>query len=223
MKRDLVGDIRARLSVEEVVGSYLDLKRSGDSYKALSPFKSEKTPSLIVTPAKEIWKDFSSGKGGDLFKFVMEYEGVDFREALNILALKAGLNADEYSAQRGQAKNRNLKAVMLRVLTLSADFYVQQLKRSPAPRQYIKNRGFGSQVIADFQLGYAPGSWHALFDELQARKVPTTLANLAGLIKDRQGRWGDFFGDRLMIPLSDPQGQVIGLYWPAAGRQGWGG
>lgn len=211
MKRDLVGDIRARLSVEEVVGSYLDLKRSGDSYKALSPFKSEKTPSLIVTSSKEIWKDFSSGKGGDLFKFVMEYEGVDFREALHILALKAGLNPDEYSSQRGQAKNRNLRAVMVKVLTLAADFYARQFKKSSVARQYVKGRGFGPQVVEDFQIGYAPGSWHALHNELQARKVPTTLADLAGLIKNRQGRWGDFFGDRLMIPLSDPQGQVIGF------------
>lgn len=211
MKKDLVGDIRARLSVEEVVGSYLDLKRSGDSYKALSPFKSEKTPSLIVTPSKEIWKDFSSGKGGDLFKFVMEYEGVDFREALNILALKAGLNPDEYSSRRGQAKNRNLRAVMVKVLTIAADFYAEQFQKSPVARQYVKNRGFGSQVVKDFQIGYAPDSWHALYDKLQALKVPTTLADLAGLIKNRQGRWGDFFGGRLMIPLSDPQGQIIGF------------
>ena len=211
MKKDLVGDIRARLSVEEVVGSYLELKRTGDSYKALSPFKPEKTPSLIVTPSKEIWKDFSSGKGGDLFKFVMEHEGVDFREALNILALKAGLNPDEYGSRRGQAKNRNLRADMVKVLTIAADFYAEQFQKSAAARRYVKDRGFGAQAVEEFRIGYAPGSWHALLDELQALKVPAKLADLAGLIKNRQGRWGDFFAGRLMVPLSDPQGQIIGF------------
>ena len=96
MDRDLVSDVKARLTIEEVIGGYIPLKRTGTSYKALSPFKEEKTPSLIVTPSKELWKDFSSGKGGDLFKFVMEYEGVEFRQALEILALKAGLDLSQY-------------------------------------------------------------------------------------------------------------------------------
>lgn len=227
MKKDLVEDIKSRLSIEDVVGGYVELRRSGDSYKALSPFKAEKTPSLVVTPAKEIWKDFSSGKGGDLFNFVMEHEGVDFKEALNILAIKAGLNPDEYRAQRSasDAKRQDIKKTVLKVLKVTADFYAEQLNRSISAQRYVKERGFQAPVVKDFQIGYAPGDWQSLCKQLEAMKVPMRLAELAGLVKKRpipqwlaqkektvaSERWGDFFAGRIMIPLSDPQGQIIGF------------
>ena len=226
MKKDLVADIRARLSVEEVVGSFLSLRRSGESYKALSPFKNEKTPSLIVTPAKEIWKDFSSGKGGDIFSFVMEYEGVDFKEALNILAQKAGLDPAEYRASPAREPGQpDLRKEALAVLESAAEFYCQQLQESAVAKNYVKKRGFAARVTADFRFGYAPADWESLYKHLQDLKVPLRYAALAGLIKKRpvpawlarrqktaaKERWGDFFAGRLMIPLSDPQGRVIGF------------
>ena len=226
MKKDLVTDIRARLSVEEVVGSYLNLQRSGENYKALSPFKNEKTPSLIVTPSKEIWKDFSSGKGGDLFTFVMEHEGVDFKEALNILANKAGLNPADYRAQSPSSGPReDVRKEALAVLEQAADFYQAQFKKSVSVKQYVKNRGFSPQIAVDFRFGHAPDDWESLWRHLQDLKVPLRYAALAGLVKKRpipawlarkqktnaKERWGDFFAARLMIPLSDPQGRVIGF------------
>ena len=226
MKKDLVEDIKARLSVEEVVGSYLDLKRSGNSYKALSPFKTEKTPSLIVTPAKELWKDFSSGKGGDIFQFVMHYEGVDFKEALNILALKAGLNPDEYRNQRfASKKTQDTKKRILKVLDIATDFYEEQFKKSVRARQYVKNRRFQASVVKDFRIGYSPSDWQSLCRHFAALKIKSNYADMAGLIKKRPipqwlakkekttatERWGDFFADRLMVPLSDPQGRIIGF------------
>ena len=225
MKKDLVADIRARLSVEEVVGSYLSLRRSGESYKALSPFKNEKTPSLIVTPAKEIWKDFSSGKGGDIFSFVMEYEGVDFKEALNILAQKAGLDPAEYRRTARAPGQPDLRKEALAVLEEAAEYYQKQFKKSAAARRYAKERGFGAAVAGDFRFGYAPADWESLWKHLQEQKVPLRYAALAGLVKKRpipewlarrqktaaKERWGDFFAGRLMIPLSDPQGRVIGF------------
>ena len=226
MKKDLVADIKARLSVEEVVGGYLDLKKSGDSYKALSPFKTEKTPSLIVTPAKEIWKDFSSGKGGSLFQFVMDYEGVDFKEALDILAVKAGLNLNDYRFQKGSSKkSQDLKQAIFKVLKIAADFYAEQFKKSVPARQYVKGRGFQAPVVREFQIGYAPDDWQSLSRYLESLKIPIKLAELAGLVKkrpipqwvairektDQKERWGDFFAERIMIPLSDTQGRIIGF------------
>ena len=226
MKKDLVADIRARLSVEEVVGSYLSLRRSGESYKALSPFKNEKTPSLIVTPAKEIWKDFSSGRGGDIFSFVMEYEGVDFKEALNILAQKAGLDPAEYRARPAREPGQpDLRKEALAVLESAAEFYCQQFKKSAVAKNYVQKRGFTARVGGDFRFGYAPADWESLWKHLQDIKVPLRYAALAGLVKKRpvpdwlarrqktaaKERWGDFFAGRLMIPLSDPQGRVIGF------------
>ena len=220
-----MSDIKARLSVEDVVGSYLSLRKSGQSYKALSPFKTEKTPSLVVTPAKEMWKDFSSGKGGDMFRFVMEHEGVEFKEALRILADKAGLNPDDYRRGSSNPKVQNLRKEAYKVLNLAADFYAAQFKKSMTARQYIDTRGFRAEVVNDFKLGYAPRDWQSLFEHLKTLKVPLRQMALAGLVKKRpvpewlaqkegikeKERWGDFFGDRLMIPLSDPQGQVIGF------------
>ena len=226
MKKDLVADIRARLSVEEVVGSYLSLQGSGDNYKALSPFKNEKTPSLIVTPSKEIWKDFSSGKGGDLFSFVMAHEGVDFKEALNILAQKAGLDPAEYRTRPGRSPGQpDLRKEALAVLEQATEFYQDQFKKSAIARRYVRERGFGTGVGGEFRFGYAPPDWESLWKHLQELKVPPRYADLAGLIKKRpvpewlarrqktaaKERWGDFFAGRLMIPLSDPQGHVIGF------------
>src|SRR5690606_15001908 len=103
---DAVEDIKARLSIEDVFSEYVELKRAGRNFKALSPFTNEKTPSLMVSPEKQIWHDFSSGKGGNMFSFVMEMEGVDFKGALELLARKAGIDLSLYrsgsSAERGK-------------------------------------------------------------------------------------------------------------------------
>ena len=227
MDNDLVTAIKARLSVEEVVGNYITLKRSGNSFKALSPFKSEKTPSLIVTPDKEIWKDFSSGKGGDLFSFVMEYEGVDFKEALKILAAQAGLNIAEYqSASNPHAKRQaDLRQKAFEVLEITTKFYQKCLKTSTKAKSYLQKRGITASVVREFRMGYAPGGWEMLLQHLQRLKISTQRAALVGVIKKRPlpawlatkrqtqpaERWGDFFVDRLMIPLSDTSGRIIGF------------
>src|SRR5579884_1215347 len=93
---DAVDEVKSRLSIEDVVSEYVELKRAGRNYKGLSPFTNEKTPSFIVSPEKQIWKDFSSGKGGSMFDFVMEVEGVDFKGALEILARKAGVDLEQF-------------------------------------------------------------------------------------------------------------------------------
>src|ERR1700735_3698136 len=93
---DARDEVKSRLSIEDVIGRYIDLKKSGRNFKGLSPFSKEKTPSFIVSPEKQIWHDFSSGKGGDVFSFVMEVEGLDFREALELLARRAGVDLEQY-------------------------------------------------------------------------------------------------------------------------------
>ena len=218
MAKDLVEDIRARLSVEAVVGSYVDLKKAGASYKALSPFKTEKTPSLIVTPARQIWKDFSSGKGGDIFSFVQEIEGVDFRQALEILAPRAGLNIDDYRFQSETAKKLRLQQDQLRGLyQLVADFYQQQLfkqicRKDASPvASYYRQRGFNKKICQDFLIGYAPAGWSVLVDYLKSQSVNLDLAQTAGLVKTRSGRLSDQFVDRLVVPLSDSQGRPVGF------------
>src|SRR5579862_2646373 len=114
---DAVSEVKGRLNIEDVLSEYVQLKRAGRNFKGLSPFTSEKTPSFIVSPEKQIWHDFSSGKGGDIFSFVMEVEGLDFKGALELLARKAGVELDQFqragASTSGKLKNRALEALDL--------------------------------------------------------------------------------------------------------------
>ena len=212
MKNDLVEDIRERLTIEEVVSDYLDLKRSGRNLKALSPFSHEKTPSFIVSPEKQIWHDFSSGKGGTLFGFIMEMEGVDFKEALSILAQKAGLDISLYRYSSSRV-DTNHKQAVLKALTMAAKFYQVQLLNNKSAISYVtKRRGFNKESVKDFCIGYAPNNWSAVSGYLQSKGVSPAVIQAAGLAgKTRQGRLYDNFRGRIMLPLLDPQGQVIGM------------
>src|SRR5262245_64740860 len=124
---DAVEDIKQRLAIEDVIGEYVQLKRAGRNFKGLSPFTSEKTPSFMVSPEKQIWHDFSSGKGGDMFGFVMEMEGVDFKGALEILARKAGIDLDQYRSRQGSG-NRP-KERLFELLELATKFYQVQFSK----------------------------------------------------------------------------------------------
>ena len=216
MATNLVDDIKSRLTVEDVVGGYVNLKRSGSYFKALSPFQAEKTPSLIVTPGKQIWKDFSSGRGGDIFSFVQAVEGVEFVEALEILATKAGLDPADYRRQPADPAAAAKRRVLRRALELAADFYQQNLLKAviagdPAA-QYYKRRGLNRETCDNFRVGYALPTWQSLVNHLKKYKVPEETLLEAGLAKKTpSGNWRDQFVDRLIVPLLDNQGKVIGF------------
>lgn len=208
---DAVEDIKSRLSIEDVIGRYVELKRSGRNFKGLSPFGNEKTPSFMVSPEKQIWHDFSSGKGGNMFSFVMEMEGVDFRGALEILARQAGVDLSQYrgsyNAERGKQKERAHEA-----LDLAAKFYQLHLKKKHEALEYIlKKRGFNKQTVLDFQIGYAPEGDSALSTFLIKKGFTEQQLRDAGLITRGYRGLRDMFRGRIMIPLADPQGRVIGF------------
>ncbi|MEX1059195.1 MAG: DNA primase [Candidatus Saccharimonadales bacterium] len=207
---DAVAEVKSRLNVEDVVAEYIQLKRSGRNFKGLSPWTNEKTPSFMVSPEKQIWHDFSSGKGGDIFTLVMEMEGLDFRGALEHLARKAGVELEDYqtsSSHRKQFKNRALEA-----LALATKFYQKQLTVNKSALKYlIKDRGFKKQTLLDWQLGYAPRTGSALTDFLTKHGFDTDEMRRAGLIFMRAAGPSDMFRGRIMIPLCDAQGTVIGF------------
>ena len=217
MATNLVDDIKNRLTVEDVVGSYVNLRKSGSYFKALSPFQVEKTPSLIVTPAKQIWKDFSSGRGGDIFSFVQAVEGVDFPEALELLAAKAGLDPADYHRRSADPALAAKRRALYQVLDLAVDFYQQNLLKAilddgPAAKYYKARRGLNRETCINFRIGYALPTWQSLVDHLKRHRVDETVAVEAGLIKQTaSGRWRDQFVDRLIVPLLDTQGRVIGF------------
>ncbi len=207
---DAVEEIKSRLSIEDVIGEYVELKRDGRGFKALSPFSSEKTPSFKVSPEKQIWHDFSSEKGGNMFSFVMEMEGLDFKGALELLARKAGVDLTQY--QSGDSTRGKQKERLYEVLDLAAKFYQVHLSKSRQTLEYVlKKRKFNKETALAFRLGYSPATDTALTTFLLNKKFTAAEVKQAGLATQRYGNLNDMFRGRLMIPLMDPFGRVIGF------------
>lgn len=206
--QDAKEEVRARLNIEDIVGEYVQLKRAGRNFKGLSPFSGEKTPSFFVSPDKHIWHDFSSNKGGDIFSFVMEVEGLDFRGALEHLARKAGVDLTIYESKGSQDLARRKKR-LLEALTLAANYYQHSLLKNPHALEYVfKKRALSKTIVQDFRIGYAPTSGDALVQFLAKKGFSRNELNDAGLT-NRFG--GDMFRGRMTVPLMDPSGQVIGF------------
>lgn len=206
--QDAKEEVRARLNIEDVIGEYVQLKRAGRNFKGLSPFSGEKTPSFMVSPDKHIWHDFSSGKGGDVFSFVMEVEGMDFRQALEHLARRAGVDLSIYqSARSGEIAKK--KKRLLEAHRLASQYYQQTLLRNQHAVDYVfKKRGLSKKIVQDFQIGYAPSSGDALVQFLTKKGFTKKELADAGLT-NRFG--GDLFRGRMMVALMDSGGQVIGF------------
>jgi DNA primase len=207
---DAVEEIKNRLAIEDVIGEYVSLKRAGRNWKGLSPFSAEKSPSFVVSPDKQIWHDFSSGKGGDVFSFVMEVEGLDFKAVLELLARKAGMDLEQF---RGPANNGGPnKERLYELLELAAKFYQVQFSKNKQTLEYVlKERKFSKATALEWRLGYAPNTGNALIDFMKSKNFTQEEAQQAGLITKRYNGFGDMFRGRLMIPLQDAQGRVIGF------------
>ncbi len=208
---DAVEDIKSRLAIEDVIGRYVELKRAGRNFRGLSPFSSEKTPSFMVSPEKQIWHDFSSGKGGNMFSFVMEMEGVDFKGALELLARQAGVDLSQYrtgfDAERGKEKERLYEAT-----ELATKFYQIHFSKTPEAYEYIlKKRGYTKQTALDFRIGYSPSGDADLSKFLIKKGFSEHEIQRAGLASKRYRDLRDMFRGRIMIPLQDQQGRVIGF------------
>lgn len=203
---DAVEDIKSRLAIEDVIGEYVELKRAGRNWRGLSPFSSEKSPSFMVSPEKQIWHDFSSGKGGNMFSFVMELEGLDFKGALELLARKAGVDLAAYrqSGKSGVDKERLFSANEAAV-----HFYQVQFSKSKIALEYVfKQRQFAKQTALDWRLGYSPTSGTELLNYLKNKGFTDSEIKRAGLLNS-YGK--DMFRGRLMVPLADPQGRTVGF------------
>lgn len=208
---DAVSEIKSRLSIEDVLGEYIQLKRSGRNFKGLSPWTNEKTASFMVSPEKQIWHDFSSGRGGDMFSFVMEVEGLDFKGALEFLARKAGVDLEQYQSAANTSASK-LKARTMEALELAAKFYQRQLTvNKPALEYLIKKRGYSKQTILIWRLGYSPNRPAALAEFLTRKGFGADEMKRAGLISQRAGAARDMFRGRVMIPLTDASGAVVGF------------
>ena len=204
---DAKEEIRARLPVEDVVSQYIELKRAGRTLKGRSPWGVDKTPSFMVSPEKGIWHDFSANKGGDIFSFVMEVEGITFREALDKLAAQAGVELTKYSG--GDAKMAKKKARAKEALELSTKYYQWCLTKSKMVCEYVfYKRNLNKGTLQEFRIGYAPAQGKMLTKFLTQKGFTKVEMADAGLLNRFDG---DMFRGRMTVPFIDTNGSVIGF------------
>ncbi|HUO75649.1 MAG TPA: DNA primase [Candidatus Paceibacterota bacterium] len=210
---DSVQQIKDRLDIVDVIAGYLKLTKAGANYKARCPFHQEKTPSFFVSPERQSWHCFGCNKGGDMFSFVSEIEGAEFVEALRILAAKAGVALPERNA-RSDGTTAKERQRLLDVAELSAKFFVKQLWHSPAggrALEYLRGRGLHDETIESWRIGWAPNDWRALSGFLAgAGHTDGDIAG-AGVAIAKNDRIYDRFRSRIMFPICDANGQVIGF------------
>ncbi len=212
-----IDEIKSRLNIVDVVGKHVTLKKAGRNFKGLCPFHNEKTPSFIVSPDRQTFKCFGCGKGGSVIDFVMEYDHVDFLEALEDLADMAGVTLTRRPTDTPEAK---VKQRLYDVNHLASDYYHYVLTKhalGEKGRLYLKNRGISDKSIRTFALGYSPNSWEALRSFLRKKGYDDALLEQAGLIvqsarRDSQGsRFYDRFRGRIIFTLKDHRGNVVGF------------
>ncbi|HET6379954.1 MAG TPA: DNA primase [candidate division Zixibacteria bacterium] len=206
----VAAEIKSKLSVVDVVGETVQLKRAGSSYKGLCPFHAEKTPSFVVTPDRESWRCFGCGEGGDIFTFLMKRDGLDFREALSRLAEKAGVELSERTAREDRRKRRLREA-----LEAAIAWYREVLLRTPQAeraRAYLQERGFSDETLERFTIGYAPNNWDALTRRFTERGFTNEELIAAGLASpSNRGGVIDKFRGRIIIPIRDASRRPVGL------------
>ena len=203
---DAKEEIKARLPIEDVISQYVELKRAGRTLKGRSPWGVDKTPSFMVSPEKGIWHDFSANKGGDIFTFLMEVEGITFKEALEKLAQQAGVDISRYAG--GDAKLAQRKARAREALELATKYYQYCLSKSRKVSEYVfYKRNLNRKTVEEFRIGYAPREGMALKRFLLSRGYTDKELGDAGLL-NRFG--GDMFRSRMIVPFIDTTGGVIG-------------
>lgn len=203
---DAVREIKEKLSILEVVGQYVELHKAGKSYKGKSPFTNEKTPSFFVSPDRGVYFCFSSQKGGDMFTFIQEMEGVDFKGALKILAEKAHVELVPEDP-----KKRDERETMYALLLEASDYFYEMREKHPLAHEYVTSRGVNEYSIRAWRIGYAPDEWRSLKSHLEAKGFSDADIFRAGLIKDAgEGKERyDVFRDRIMFPIFDTSGRVV--------------
>lgn len=225
-------EIKAKLDIVDLIREYLPLKAAGTNFQALCPFHSEKSPSFLVSSDKQIWHCFGCDRGGDIFSFIMEKEGLNFPEAVRFLAPKAGVSIGQYDKQAYSKRNR-----LLDILDLARKYYQYKLEKSAGGQKmtaYLKERGLKAETIEDWQIGYSEAGWDGLLQffldrgkQGKERYQPEELFAAGLLIKKDNGRgYYDRFRDRIMFPIKDGSGNTIGFSArinpdsPEASRQG---
>ena len=199
--------IKEKLDIVEFIKGYLELRPAGRNFKALCPFHGEKTPSFIISPDRQIWHCFGCGEGGDVFKFLMRHENLEFHEALTILAEKAGIELKGISS----ADARQF-GVLYDINNAAAAFFEDHLAASPETLSYLQGRGLNKETISEFGLGLVPAGGDGLVVNLINRGFNINDIVRAGLaIKTERGQYRDRFQRRIMFPIHNHFGKIVGF------------
>ena len=210
----IVDDVRQAADIVDIISDYLTLQPAGRNYKALSPFTKEKTPSFVVSPDKQIYKCFSTGKGGNVFSFIMEMEKVSFPEAIELVAKRSGIDISRFTEKK--ERDPALEDSRTETLRWASMFFERTLKSTSGKIGYdylITKRALSENTIKTFGLGYAPDSWDSLFNEAKRAGIPQEhLADLGLVTQNKQkNSWYDTFRNRVIFPVFSVGGQVVGF------------
>ena len=203
-----IQDLLARVDIVDLVDGYVPLKKAGANYAACCPFHNEKSPSFTVSPTKQFYHCFGCGAHGTAISFVMEYQGLGFVDAVKDLATRAGMQVPESEGRSFNDEKQGQTRTLIEVMARAAQYYKDQLKRSPKAIEYCKKRGLSGEIAARYGMGYAPEGWQNLQEVFPNYNADELKA--AGLvIENEAGRRYDRFRDRLMIPIINPKGDII--------------
>ncbi|MGA7678353.1 MAG: DNA primase, partial [Dehalococcoidia bacterium] len=211
----VIDDVKQRLDIVQVVSEYTKLQKSGRNYRALCPFHSEKNPSFFVFPERQSWHCFGAcGTGGDIFSFTMKKEGVDFAQALHLLANKAGVSLVAPATPEKQSQNKE-REKLFEVNEAAAEYYHHLLLNTSVgeiARNYLTRRGLLPETIKNFQLGFAPEGWDTIKQYLKDKEYGETELLASGLVVERDDKNSyDRFRNRLMFPIRNIQGKILGF------------
>jgi DNA primase len=216
ISRETIDKVFETARVEEVIGDFVQLKRAGSNYKGLSPFSDERSPSFMVSPVKQIWKDFSSGKGGSVVTFLMEHEHFTYPEAIRFLAKKYNIEIEETETSQEDKIEANEKESMYLVSEFAKTYFQETLLNSEEGKAigltYFKERGFTNETIAKFGLGYSPETWDAFSKEALSKGYQLEFLEKVGLTITREdGKHFDRFKGRVMFPIQSLSGRNLGF------------
>ena len=210
---DFIDELLAKVDIVDIIDEQVPLKKGGANYMACCPFHKEKTPSFSVSPTKQFYHCFSCGAHGSAIGFVMEHQGLSFPEAVQFLADRVGMVVPKVRGQNDnpevRAERKKKQQTLEETTAAAADFYAQQLKFNPAAKAYLDKRGLSAEVIVHYGLGYALDGWQPLAQVFQP--YPNTALVDTGMVIDNEGRHYDRFRHRIMFPIRNPRGQVIGF------------
>ena len=213
--QETIGKIFDSADIVEVIGDFIHLKKSGSNFKGLSPFANEKTPSFMVSPGKRIFKDFSSGKGGNVVTFLMEHEQLSYPEALKWLANKYNIEIEEAEETKEQIEAKHQKEALYLAHQFASEFFKTSLKDSNEGKSvglsYLKKRGYNLNTIEEFELGYSPDDYNALENEAKKANYSLGPLKISGLIKEGEKGNYDFFRGRIIFPIHNITGRIIGF------------